>query len=278
MLVKRKRAYGALALAAARRNKYARTALMMYNTGRRFAPYARTAIRLFRGRRGRNKFRKAKLRTRIGERVGTGNAKSNRTLNLSTGVDTRTLYDEPLLNLDQGTGRNQRERGVVNFRGVKICMSFQNLNGAATKPDMYVNVAVISPKAEDSGTIALPVANFFRAAGTDRGTNFGTALTAIQFRCLPINTDLYNVHKHKRLNIGNVQDTARTNSKTLEFYVKLNRQIRYEGTTSTPTGKNMYLVWWCDIQSTPTAGPVITNAMNLQMDIIQYFHESKKCC
>lgn len=260
--------------------RYVRTGMRMYNTGRAFAPYARTAIRAFRGYRKRkrsNAARKRVLRRRVGESIGTGNAKSD-TLRVDNNLDTRTLYSHPLLNVVKGNSINERERDIVNFRGIKFCMSIMNkipTTIAQNGEQLYFNYAILSGKAEEA-KLGLPVVNFFRSMETGlRGQNFAIDLSALDFHCLPINTDLYNVHMHKRLKIGPYSSTEGKNTRTFEWYTPLKRQIRYNGASEFPVGKQMFLVYWCDMQGVPQLAPAIVNQVDLQLKILKYFKEPK---
>jgi len=226
----------------------------------------------------RNIRQKARLRKRVGERIGTGPAKRHET-NVDDTLTTRELRSDPLLNIPAGTALNQRQRDIVNFRGIKVCMSLVLNSGLNTGngEHVYVNVAVISPKADNlTGDDAVPTAEFFRGNADDRAQDFdSTQLSSLEFRCLPINTDKYNVHKHIRFMLGPYASTEGKNTKTLEFYVKVNRQIRYEATNANPEGKAMYLCYWACFQDDAAGTGQATGQINHQLRLVRYFREPK---
>lgn len=234
---------------------------------------------MLQGRKGRkkgrsNRRRKTDLRKRIGEFVGSGTAKRNQ--DVTTGsLNTRTLYNVPLLNIPKGTAIDQRERGLVNFRGMKFChsMEFRDptlITSAANK--LWINRAIISPKGCDTDPIT---ANFFRGEGTGRAQDFDVALSSLEFHCTPINTDKYNVHMHRREKLGPFQSTEGRGAAVRMWYTKLNRQIRYDDDGEVPIGKQMYYVWWFDINTGPAASPAVNSMMSHSLHITKYFKEPK---
>lgn len=252
--------------------RYARAARTAYKVGRAAYPYIRKAMK-----KRSNYVKKRRLRQKVGEPIGKGSAKRVEMLS-DSGIYTRTLYSVPLLDLSKGTGLSDRERDIINFRGIKFCLSFVNNHATATSDGqrVYFNYAIISPK--DSGDKAtVSTTDFFRANGVTRSQDFATALTALEFKCASINTDIWNVHKHVRTSVSTYSSNESKNAFTKEFYFPLKRQIRYDGTTTTPVGKQMFLVYWCDIQDTP-ATSIAAAIGNMQTFVAKYFQESKKCC
>lgn len=255
--------------------RYATTALRVYNTGRAAAPFARAAIAAYRARRS-NKRRKLTLRRNIGERIGTSVAKANEIYQKDTGLNTKALSVQPLLDITKGTtdsSTTQRLRDAVNFRGIKFCISWRNI---ATTPwnvtKLHCHIAVVSPK-DDTGTV--PTTNFFRSNGENstRSVDFGIARTGMDMACLPINTDLYRVHKHMRFTLDpSASDRGYEKMKT--FYMPLKRQIRYDSSGVSPIGTNMYLVQWCSFAEEDTAAQVLDTAV-ITLRLVQYFREPR---
>jgi len=285
---------GALSRGLMYNHPYARTAqtaIRMYNTGRAAAPYARAAINRFRKyRKTRKKSvsnRRAKqlAKRRVGESIGTSNAKHEANQS-STLMSTRTLYQFPLLNLPVfnttgGTPQvlDRRINNVVNFRGIKFCINIKRepLTGSAENGNtqqLWVNMAIISPKANLTADETVPVTRFFRNDGQTRSTDFSTALTGLDFRCLPINADEYIIHKHHRMILGPKTSTEGRDERTIEFYWPLKRQIRYEAASSTPSAKNIYLVWWCDISQSGSGGAAFPGAVRLNLKHVKYFRST----
>lgn len=255
--------------------RYASRARSAYVLGKRAYPYVKRAYGAYKRRRTSNRAKKRKMRARLGERVGQGGAKRD-AINIGQGLNTRVFYQQELLNLARGTDTNQRLRDIINFRGIKICMNFNSLTNMRT---LFLNVAVVSPRDRQTGG-TLPLDEWFRGneggAGT-RGQPFSDALSAIQFHCLPINTDRYNVHKHIRRKILPEQNTSGTRgNRTIMFYQKLNRQIRYADVDGTDNPiRNMFLVWWIDEDNAEADSAPVLNACDLQLHLVRYFREPK---
>jgi len=225
------------------------------------------------GRRTRSGRGRAANR-RVGERVGSGTAKRNDE-KTNGNLNSRTLYIQPLLNIPKGADIDQRERLVVNFRGVKFChsMILQNGTNTADGQQVYLNRVIVSEK----GCDAEPATNkFFRGNATDRGTTFSaTALSALDFHCLPLNTDKWNVHMHKRSKLAPYSSTEGKNARTFQHYFKLNRQIRYLENDSIPIGKQVYYMYWFDFQGKNAGDPIVTSAIQHDLHLNRYFRDPK---
>lgn len=249
-----------------------------------YADAARSIQKSFRAARfrksmgkGRKRYKRSHTREHVGQPVGTGT--TQRWEPKSTGltnIDTRTLYVEELTTIPQATTSfdiNGRRRAVVQVSGLKLCLSLKNVSTEAG----YFNVAVISPK----GNKGTPDSTeFFRSQGSARAVNLSTALTALEFHCLPINSDVYNVLFHKRFQIGSQTnaggfwDRTVPNYLTFSKWVKLNRQIRYNA-SDTVEGA-CYIVYWCDLFSGASTTAVSANAMQVGEHHVTYFREINK--
>ena len=251
-------------------------------------PYIGTAYTAYQGMKFlRNRYKKRRFKRSLGEPVGKGGAKRSSIQNPLSNWGQQDLVSIPLINIFPTTTDelNKRSRDIVNFRGVKICWWMRNVN-----PDgdpIYVNWAIISPKAEENGLTAIPDGRFFRSSdGNERSKNFGTNLTWIDSHCSPINTDLYHVHTHKRFVVNGVfnnGDSAPTNTNAMvnvgrkgqhmiEKYLPINRQIRFgNGNTETrPQGGNVFLVFWYQDTSEQTG-----SMAQFGYQITQFFREPK---
>lgn len=223
-----------------------------------------------------NSRRKQMLKNRIGERVGTGTAKYSEVQAGFANNDPETLYQVPLLNISKSTtgseNLNKRERDLVNFRGIKICMNFR-VEGAIGTAKAWMNIAILSPKANYTSSDTLAAPEFFRnPAGTDRDISFtDPTLTNLDYRCLNINSDAYNIHKRRRFLLGPTQSTEGKKDRLIEFYYPLKRQIRYDAGSVYPEGKNMYLVWWYSTSD----GGTPAGAVRCQYSLRKYFREPK---
>lgn len=271
--------YGAY---GAKRMRYANMAVGAYrvayaNRGK-VSKAARTIGRAWRRSRKASRKRKTWSRQHIGERVGTSTSKRDnireiglRSLNSRT-LDVTNLTD----NLSKATGLNEvnaRQRQIVNLRGIKFCFTHQN-----REPTPYVlHYAVLNPKGDQSG---VGTTDFFRGHENERAQNFANVLTGLQFECLSINTDRFNVVLHKRIRLvpdssgfGFVTNSG-NNWGSYHKYIPIKRQIRYNTTGQTIDG-SLYLVIWCDSILTATGTTPVSNAMQIAEHHVMYFKEPK---
>lgn len=263
---------GRLVRKSMRRNPLAYT-LGAYSVGRlppNFARDARISQVL------RNKRTKMALKRRVGERIGSSNAKFDDERHSGL-KNPETLYQEFLLNVPpsasgQGGKYGQRQSDQVNFRGIKFCFIFRT-EGAIGTAQAFMNVAVISPKANLSSSDTIPDAEFFRNPfGTSRKMDFSDVnLNNLDYRCAAINTDNYNVHARKRLILGPANSTEGRKDRLLEFYMPLKRQIRYSTGSIYPEGKNMYLVYWFSTSD----GGLPANSVKVQYVLKKYWRDTK---
>ena len=247
-------------------------------------------------RAGRALYRASKKRkfraTNVGQRIGQSTAKSYENQYSQVDAPTRELniYDMTFLpKTSSSNDANTRQRGLVNMRGFKVCMEIVNKSNVP----MYLNLAVISPTGKNTGFSVNALgqaseavfAKFFRDQGesNDRWKTFSNALSALELRCLPINTDEWTVLKHKRMLLGRQPEeqagtgtlfTQRANFKTMEFYKKINRQIMYDGSSGPSAEQPVYLVWWAD-QWGSSAGAIQADIIDWNIRVIKYFKEPK---
>lgn len=211
----------------------------------------------------------------IGDVPGTGTAKKCAVVDTNPLLkDTRTLYTEELTTIPQGTDIDERERRIANLRGFKICAEIAN---KSTTP-LYVNVAVISTKqgTESSG---IETTDFFRAAaGASRARDFSTALNSNEMHCLPINTDRYIVLRHKRYRLIEEGGTTFTSNSgnsflNLDWYVKINRQIRWDSSVGQPESGAVYLVYWFDLFQSPTLSTPVVSGVSTTWRAVAIFRD-----
>lgn len=265
------------------------TARHIYNygpTAYRAASVMARAYRNYRGRKARRA--KASVRTKIGERVGKSTAKKHVIDNTGgNSCDTRKLYARPLIEITHNPNNDidDRQRNIINLRGLKLCLYMQNNTGNST---LFVNVAVIWDKKgnQEIGSYAnTTVPDFFRQhqGGAARSQDFGVALSALEFHCLPINTDRFGVLMHKRFKLAPTaaQSTGQkspnlSSFRTIMKYVKIKRQLRFQNTNiSIPESGQLYVVHWCDAIGTSFGGGGLANAMTTQEYHVAYFREPK---
>ena len=186
-------------------------------------------------------------------------------------VSNKELFTEELIRIDKNVAAdeaiNKRSRDVIHHRGVKICMSFKN----TLKVPIFINWAIVVPKSANS----ISGFNILRSNGVDRDVTLNNALTFMDLNCLPINTDLYRVVKKKKILIQPDSNKSATASegndfRMIEEYVKTNRKIYFDGSSSTPL-QNMHMVWWCDYYNSPTGASATT--MQVDWRIVSYFND-----
>ena len=255
-----------------------------YAIGQRYGPEALQAGKKIakwaasKGRRSK-RFKKARRKKRkvtnhIGEEPGEDTAKTH-IIEDSAGPasqSTRTLYFEDCSVVPKTPTNeiNGRQRDIVNYRGFKVCQEWKNKSSFP----LLCNVAVIALKG-DADTPNL-TSDFFRGYGSDRNLNFGDGLESLDFHCKPINTDKYSVIKHMRFRLGSAAGNESEGFHDLpnytmnEFYVPINRQLRYrgDGTCHTP----FFLVHWCDEFQTPGGTPG-QPVFDFSQNVTAYFKE-----
>lgn len=247
------------------------------NTGLRTAqilkpyfPYARKYIQSFRMRAQRKRqINRLRARRSIGKPVGYATAKRYGIQLLEYAPRaTKTLYSNVMINIPDGGGIDQRQRNIVNFRGVKICMYFRNNHSTVPK---LLNIAMVIPKNEDVGP-NIPVTDFFRGDGNSRAIDFEATLNFLDMHCRNINADKYRVLFHTRVSVQQNSNTASAGTFKFMKYVPIKRQVEFEdGTLVSTPRKNVYLVYYF----TDLNNAVTTSAMHVSISTTQYFKEPK---
>jgi len=235
----------------------------------------------------KNRRKRIRMRRQVGQSPA-GLSKMDTDEFVNTAIASKTLNGSyRLLSLSKTTTnneaeRNTRQRNMVDFRGVKICMH-ANLNNVATFTDKkyMLHFAIISPKQEDNKITAIPTTEFFRGQRGTRSTPFdATGQTGMDMNCLPINADKYLVHRHKKMLLGPWESTEGKGQRYMETYIPVKRTIAYEinGTGAEltyPEGRDMFIVWWvagvAEGTGTGTAGIV-----NTRFRLVKYFKEPKR--
>ena len=192
-------------------------------------------------------------------------------------LNTRTLYTRDLVGIPLGSGNeiNRRQRAICNVRGISLMMNFRNNFEDA----LYVNVAVIVPRFNQSLSAADPV-DFFRGNGPERGVNFNLGLTGLEMHNLAINSDKWNVLFHRRFTLGPKGPVSPdfsvgnnlTSYRTFKKYIKINRQIRFEG--NVPVMGRIQLVYWFSDFDDAVNNPAETNACTVAEHHVTYFRDS----
>lgn len=217
---------------------------------------------------------------KVGEDVGVNNAKSKlqtateqarayRTINTLADLTAIKRRDD----IAGGDDVSRRNRDLVNFLGCKVCIVVRN----ATNTPMYLNVAVVAPKYEDV-TAANPIeGNFLRHHTGNRGLDYSNTVSPQFAHCTAINSDRYAVLTHKRVILGNASGVyasngVRENWKSMQFYVPINRQIRYRsGADNAALQKILLICWASDFNGT---GVGTINDYFTTVSTVTYFKET----
>lgn len=218
--------------------------------------------------------RKVRINRSIGQRPGSGTTKRNVAFDQENSEGTRVFIVDEVTAMNRTTTNeiNERQRQIVNFRGFKFCATFKNLQAAGI---LMGNLAILAPKGVNT---APSTTDFFRSYenSVSRAKDFGNGLTANEFHCLPINADKYKVLKHWRFRLApeGVRNCGNDKYyKTMQFYYKLNRQLRWDDLNVCQTP--IYIVrWWDNLGTASLAGPTL-NVCNTQVRVINYWREPK---
>lgn len=185
---------------------------------------------------------------KLGEQVGSSNTK-NVTIKVNSQMLGWNLYSEELTKITRGTELSQRQRDVINLRGIDIDASFRTITqstGAGLLSDIYyLNVAILAPKTRvDPANFT---SNFFRAMdGTDeRERDFDPTLGSMDLHTLPVNTDIWYVLRHQRHAMPTFQSSIPGWNKRIKMYVPIDRQVSYTVRSANDSCNDpIYIVYW----------------------------------
>lgn len=178
---------------------------------------------------------------------------------------TTDLLDQ----IEYGSAPDQRERGCINLRGFHIKLNALNSNPYTAA---QLHVALVQPQGFKPGLDGSELkTDFFRHYTSNRARDFNHAsnpynLSGLEMCHNPINTDRYNVLMHKKIDLGpgggrmeftaplaaaaepyRSGDTPMPNYALREYWIPINKQIRYVNPTSPSSiaeGDALHLVWW----------------------------------
>lgn len=176
----------------------------------------------------------------------------------------------------------RRETDIVNFKGWRIKMNFENNNG--TQP-LCINVALIAFPTWDEGQNPVVTDEFFKGYKTnDRTNDFNNVtLDSLEMNHLPLNTGKFRVIKRWRKCLS--QDSTMVDAKSrywfLDKYVSFKRQMIYDADdteggsiTNGPSNMHVELVWWADkMLSDPNVADVTDHQFALMGHIISFWRD-----
>lgn len=231
-------------------------------------------------------------RLSIGEPVGYGVCKTATTSsNDHFTTDTDVQFPSNTLNavnisdgIDKATTAqiDERERDIVNVRGYTLCL---NIASRKMLEPLMFHWAIVAPK--DSQNITGDA--FLRGYNEERTRDFKatdvTTLSGTDLARNPINTDAFTVFMHKKFLLHPIQaegDTtnadypfiksSNTGMKTFQKYIRINRQMRFNGAASTTP---IYLCWWAASPFKKTSDPAGSTAYTMTYRVVAHFKEPK---
>ena len=251
-------------------------------------------------RRGLARFKRLQRR-RIGAPKGTTSSKKYYINWRATGgnspqhkitVSSRFLYGFDCTQIAKDTAGNldinKRLRQIVNFKGIKLNCTVKNLTSLAQN----FHIAVISMKngkpSFNTNSVFYPtnVANngFFRDYGTSRDVNYNDSTNAhagpsgIALNNLPISTDQYNVHCHKRWTLKPKDDTndwskSGNTYRQIHDWCLINRQLRFNDDSDTNCETPVFCVWWSSPVNADPDDSDTVNAIEVNWHNIGYFRD-----
>lgn len=214
---------------------------------------------------------------RIGENVGSGNSRLVHTYSSGlSSISSDTLFNHEIALPQEGTTPAQRNRNLINLRGIKLCAEFNfpyySASTAEQTTEWYLNCAVVVDK-KDPIASGVTGTRFFRdSAGTDRGIDFAAVPDSLGKACLPINSDQYIVFFKKRYLLG-AHPSQNSNSVLVDQYIPIDRQIRFTETNQPDT--KFYFVYWFNRVGTTGVVPAVRGT--IQYRHITYFKQTCEC-
>ena len=214
-----------------------------------------------------------------GQKRGKGTAKRKALKDGNSQVvrASRTLHKEPLIDIPLTSNAipseeiNARQRDIAYICGIKFCYEFFN-SGTDTSDMWQVNFALVVPRCRKD----VAEADFFRSSDLQRSVDFSTALSSLEFNCLPINADEYNVIWRKRFRVMPQNHNSQGKwLKKVEGYIPIKRQYRFDDGQSVPDCPQPTIVYWIDQMPTDGGFPVVSSALLLTHRLVTYFREPK---
>lgn len=241
-----------------------------YKNRKAAAKAAQTIAKMWRQTQSAKKSRKANIARKIGEDVGTNTSKKCQVAsNIISTKDTRTLYHTELVDIQKQTADqiDRRERDAIHVLGFKI--RFHVANNVASQLTKFTYAVIASKNLSASA----PTTNlFFRDYSSARGIDFGGSLNAIQFSSYPVNSDLFRVLHKGTITLSAPSSSNATFQRSIEKWVKLDRQITYQSLTGTPNTR-IFVVYWADRHQGFAGDPVITGGIDVLENHVTYFRE-----
>ena len=230
-------------------------------------------------KRGRSRStyrRQRKLIRTVGNRPGSSTCKTKAATYASENLATIQFKVHELIQIEKdttGDDVSKRERDIVNFRGVKFWLDMWSLWPGN---DMVVNVAVLMSNDETTPASA----DLLRGYGNKRSEPMGQWRTYLENTHSAINTDNYKVLMRKKIKLQPSPDTTNNelwenSERLLKVYIKVNRQLRFEGTAINPMEGRMFLCLWADECTRSVGSAGTTGRLTHNLHIFNYFREPR---
>lgn len=256
---------------------------------RKYSPRRRLSVKRKRSAYGARK--RARV---IGYPKGASTAQNNQ-LARDLGaipLESKRIYSIELTRIGRSSqGETDRRSLAMYISGFKICMCLRNERSDVS----YFNWAIVTykndildsekfnPGVSNDGVVGQTVVGFFRDQGTaanSRATGMDDLKTGMELHCLPINTDLYKILRHKRYKLGSNQTGkpggANNNGSTgsnmimINRWIPLKRQVRYSAADALTCQQPIFLIMWCSTHL-EAGGTVPIECVSRQLRAITYF-------
>lgn len=237
------------------------------------------ASRIQRAWRAKRSRRRAGM-NRIGVTGRVTKTKVNQSVTrTNTQMSTRTLYQDPLIQIGSGTATNQREKDIVYISGFRIVTEWNCVLQYA----MFCNMAIVFDKRAAPGDTSIDQTDFFRALGrnAERANSFNDYANqnSLSYHLNPLNADRFTVLKHFRFQLGGINNTGGYNTQTMnnwrmmKFWIPLKKKVVWEDGA---LQSQIFLLQWVDRCSDGFTVTPIANAVQLNTNVSVYFKEVMK--
>jgi len=193
-------------------------------------------------------------------------------------IDPRVIIQDDLTDIPEKvaatTDISRRERAMINCLGFSLRIFVRN---TLPSNSIVCRFAVVSPTDKNE----ISNAQFFRGYGTTRAQDFTTALDSHQYTDTPINTDNYSILWSYKCELGPDADTtgaanfsrSKANYMSINKFVKLNRQLRYDSNLGSACSDKIFLLMWYEGVGSTTTGPVAASSVIYQRYGITYWKD-----
>lgn len=217
--------------------------------------------------------KRARLQVGV-SRAPTKGSKTRVTTQVGTFLNTRQLYSETVTDIPFGLAVNERQKDVVRIKGFKLKMCVRNVSNA---DPLMLRMAIVSPKNNTMAT-----GNFFKGYDNDKGLDFNTVRSGIQFTTYGINDQLYNVIWQSKRLLAQVEqndalaltDNRHNAQYIISKYVKLDRTLMWDSSADLePSADRLFFIYWLD---NPLAGATTGSVANVavtQHEVITYYKD-----